>query len=78
MRRSGPAILYISTVPGGQMSEGRATQATGRAGIVPYNPFAFPPLHLDVQVSRSTGRARAAILGGQMLEVRTTQEQLPS
>ncbi len=27
--------------------------------------FAFPPLHLDVQVPRSTGRVRAAIRGGQ-------------
>ena len=39
---------------------------TCMAGIVPNNPSAFPPLHLDVQVPRSTGRARAAILGGQM------------
>jgi hypothetical protein len=26
-----------------------------------YTPFAFPPLHMDVQVPRSTGCARAAI-----------------
>ncbi len=45
-----------------------AAQATDRARIVPNNPFAFPPLHPDVQVPRSTGRARAAIPGGQMSE----------
>jgi len=28
---------------------------------VAYNAFAFLPLHLDVQVPRSTGRARAAV-----------------
>ncbi len=44
----------------------RCTNAAsaGCAGAA-YNPFAFPPLHLDVQVPRSTGRARAAIPGGQ-------------
>ncbi len=41
-------------------------EATYMARIVPNTPFAFPPLHLDVQVPRSTGHARAAIPGGQM------------
>ncbi|MCZ6731509.1 MAG: hypothetical protein O7B27_02995, partial [Gammaproteobacteria bacterium] len=43
----------------------------------PSNLSAFPPVHLDVQVPRSTGRARAAIPGGQMSEVRAMQEKLP-
>ncbi len=55
----------------------RAVQPTYRARIVPNNPFAFPPLHLDVQVPRSTGRTRAAVPGGQMPEVRAMQERLP-
>ncbi len=40
-----------------------------------YKPFAFPPLHLDVQVPRSTGRARAAVHGGQRRHETSLQEK---
>ena len=60
------------------VAEVEPRRATCRARIVPNNPIAFPPLHQDVQVPRSTGPARAAIPGGQTLEVRAMQKQLPA
>ncbi len=58
MARIVPTILLHFLRP--WRSDALMPRAHGCGGAA-NNPFAFPPLHLDVQVPRSTGRARAAI-----------------
>ena len=63
-------LIYpdLPTVHGSDCSDvqGCTNAAGAGCGGAAQQSFAFPPLHLDVQVPRSTGGARAAIHGGQM------------